>query len=98
MLHTGVVIDEMTANPLQIQGNAIVRSSSMYAQSTNSALRINGTVVRRDPPPGESEFRQRCVLTYTPTGVAADGWHPIEVKVKTRGAQVTARRGYPAAR
>jgi VWFA-related protein len=44
------------------------------------------------------EFRQRYVLTYTPTGVPADGWHPIEVRVKTRGAEVTARRGYYASK
>ena len=40
------------------------------------------------------EFRQRYVLTYVPTGVPAPGWHPLEVRVKGRSAQVTARRGY----
>lgn len=40
-----------------------------------------------------TEFRGRYWLTYSPTGVAADGWHPIEVTVKKRG-NVTARRGY----
>ena len=44
------------------------------------------------------EFRQRYVLTYTPTGVPATGWHPIEVRVKNRNVQVTARRGYYASR
>jgi VWFA-related protein len=44
------------------------------------------------------EFRQRYVLTYTPAGVPAAGWHPIEVRVKTRNVQVTARRGYYASR
>jgi len=44
------------------------------------------------------EFRQRYVLTYTPTGVPAPGWHPLEVRVKNRNVQVTARRGYYTSR
>jgi Ca-activated chloride channel family protein len=45
-----------------------------------------------------SEFRQRYVLSYTPTGVSSDGWHVIDVKLKGRNGQVRARRGYFAAR
>lgn len=41
-----------------------------------------------------TEFRSRYLLTYTPRGVEAGGWHPLEVKVKTRRARITARRGY----
>ena len=41
-----------------------------------------------------TEFRTRYLLTYTPTGVEATGWHPIDVRLKTRRAAVTARRGY----
>jgi VWFA-related protein len=41
-----------------------------------------------------SEFRTRYLLTYTPAGVDKGGWHPIEVRVKGRRANVTARRGY----
>jgi Ca-activated chloride channel family protein len=37
-------------------------------------------------------FRQRYVLTYTPRGVDAPGWHPVTVKVK--GRRVRARPGY----
>ena len=40
-----------------------------------------------------SRFSRRYVLGYTPTGVPAAGWHPIEVDVKG-GGDVTARRGY----
>ena len=29
------------------------------------------------------EFRQRYLLSYTPTGVSKPGWHKIEVRVKT---------------
>jgi VWFA-related protein len=41
-----------------------------------------------------AEFRQRYVVGYTPTGVPADGWHTIEVKLRGRSGQVKARRGY----
>jgi VWFA-related protein len=41
------------------------------------------------------EFRNRYLLTYSPTGVDQDGWHELEVRVKRRGAAVTAARpGY----
>ena len=41
-----------------------------------------------------TEFRSRYLLTYTPTGVDAGGWHPIQVKLKNKRGDVTARRGY----
>ena len=41
------------------------------------------------------EFRYRYLLTYTPAGVDQDGWHELEVRVRRRGAAVTAARpGY----
>lgn len=40
-------------------------------------------------------FRQRYVLTYAPTGVERDGWHPITIRIKGRGSyRVRARSGY----
>jgi VWFA-related protein len=42
------------------------------------------------------EFRQRYVISYTPRGVPAGGWHRLEVQVKGRGASVQARPGYQA--
>jgi VWFA-related protein len=40
------------------------------------------------------EFRNRYVLSYTPAGVSSSGWHPLEVKLKSKKGKVTARRGY----
>ena len=40
------------------------------------------------------EFRQRYLLSYTPTGVSKPGWHKIEVRVKRRGVSTRARAGY----
>jgi Ca-activated chloride channel family protein len=41
-----------------------------------------------------TEFRTRYLLTYTPRGVDAGGWHPIDVKLRNKKGKVTARRGY----
>jgi VWFA-related protein len=40
------------------------------------------------------EFRNRYVLSYTPTGVSATGWHRVEVRLKAKKGKVSARRGY----
>ncbi len=39
-------------------------------------------------------FRTRYLVTYTPTGVPASGWHPIEVRLKGAAGVVRARKGY----
>jgi VWFA-related protein len=41
-----------------------------------------------------TEFRSRYLLTYIPAGVEAGGWHPIDVKLKNKKGNITARRGY----
>ena len=40
------------------------------------------------------DFRTSYVLRYTPTGVAAAGWHDLEVKVRGGPYKVRARPGY----
>ena len=55
--------------------------------SSNSDLRATFTKTL-------AEFHDRYVLSYTPTGVSATGWHRLEVKVKGKSGKVTARRGY----
>jgi VWFA-related protein len=42
------------------------------------------------------EFRQRYLVSYTPRGVASEGWHRVDVKLKGRRATVRARPGYLA--
>ena len=39
------------------------------------------------------EFRQRYLVSYTPRGVAKEGWHKLDVRVKHSGT-VKARPGY----
>jgi VWFA-related protein len=40
------------------------------------------------------EFRQRYLVSYTPGGVRAGGWHRLDVRVRGRKAAVKARAGY----
>lgn len=43
------------------------------------------------------EARERYLITYSPTGVAAGGWHDVSVRVRGNGrADVRARPGYLA--
>jgi Ca-activated chloride channel family protein len=42
------------------------------------------------------EFRQRYLISYSPTGVAPDGWHRLDVRVKARRVTVKSRTGYQA--
>jgi len=42
------------------------------------------------------EFRQRYLISYSPTGVANSGWHRLEVRVKGRRVTVKSRAGYQA--
>lgn len=46
------------------------------------------------PWPIVAGFKQRYLIAYTPMGALNQGWHPIEVRVKGRRADVRARRGY----
>ena len=41
-----------------------------------------------------NRFSRRYLLSYSPTGVPRQGWHPIEVRMKDSSLTVTARRGY----
>jgi len=40
------------------------------------------------------EFRQRYLLSYTPSVATQPGWHALDVRVKGRSATVKARPGY----
>jgi VWFA-related protein len=41
-----------------------------------------------------AEMKTRYILTYSPPAPVRDGWHELEVKVKRKGVDVQARRGY----
>lgn len=56
------------------------------AESTRS---LRATFVR-----ALEEFRSRYLLSYSPRGVAKQGWHRLDVRIKGRRATVKARPGY----
>jgi VWFA-related protein len=41
-----------------------------------------------------AEMKTRYILTYSPEAPLREGWHELEVKVKRKGVDVHARRGY----
>lgn len=41
-----------------------------------------------------AEMKTRYILTYSPPAPVRDGWHDLEVRVKRKGVEVQARRGY----
>lgn len=41
-----------------------------------------------------NEFRQRYLISFSPSNVPADGWHPLTVRVKNRNLEIRARAGY----
>jgi VWFA-related protein len=42
------------------------------------------------------EFRHRYLVSYTPRGVAKDGWHRLDVRIRNRKPTIKARPGYLA--
>jgi Ca-activated chloride channel family protein len=57
-----------------------------YVSSTRDLSRVFASIV--------ADFKSRYLLTFAPKGVPPSGWHPIEVKLKGKTGNVTARRGY----
>jgi Ca-activated chloride channel family protein len=67
----------------------LARAGGGRAWSATSARALNqlfGRVL--------DELRSRYLLTYTPTGVAREGWHDVKVTLKGVRGEVTARPGY----
>jgi VWFA-related protein len=60
---------------------------SLYRIETNRDLRRAFVSIL-------DQFRQRYLLSYTPHDVPREGWHRLEVRVRTRRAIVRAREGY----
>ena len=58
------------------------------------AIESTKDLVRRRSRRILEEFRMRYLVSYSPQGVAAGGWHRLEVRVKNRGVTVQASRGY----
>jgi len=91
------------------RGDAVSYAVSVGANSNSSFLRelaslTGGTAYKLDSTRDLratflrilDEFRHRYLISYTPHGVARDGWHRLEVHLKNRHATIKARPGYLA--
>jgi VWFA-related protein len=79
----------------RVPPSAVTPFLTELSNSTGGAsLVASGDGLQRTFARVVGEFRTRYLLTYTPRGVEANGWHPIEVKLKNRKGKVNARRGY----
>jgi len=71
-----------------------------FLRDVSSATGGRVIEVDQDDDPGPAflevlrEFRRRYVVTYTPSGVAAGGWHRLDVRVRRGSARVRTRPGY----
>ena len=89
---SGVVIHvvELSNNPRGTpiaHGLADAGGGRVWQASSGRALReLFGKVLE--------ELRARYLLTYSPAGVAGDGWHDVKVTLKDARGDVTARPGY----
>jgi Ca-activated chloride channel family protein len=60
-------------------------------------LRINkGTALSETFRGILSQYRQRYLLTYSPSGPSSPGWHKLDVRLRAREGTVVAREGYVA--
>jgi Ca-activated chloride channel family protein len=72
--------------PFLTELSDVTGGATFVAPTAGSLRRVFARIV--------TQFRTRYLLAYTPRGVDAGGWHPIEVKLKNKKGQVAARRGY----
>jgi len=100
-LTAGTVIDAARRSDVVVYGVSVGRGQPEFLREFTSVA--GGRLFEIDKTANLSaiflevlqEFRQRYLLSYTPRGVAKDGWHRLEVRVKKRGT-VKARPGYLA--
>jgi VWFA-related protein len=60
-------------------------------------LRINkGTALSETFRGILAQYRQRYLLTYSPSGPSSPGWHKLDVRLRAREGTVVAREGYVA--
>jgi VWFA-related protein len=84
----GVSVGERAADPF-IGEMADVTGGTLYKAESSTDL---GAVFLKVL----DEFRQRYLISYSPQGVAGDGWHRLDVRVKGHRYTLKARPGYLA--
>ncbi len=78
--------EKLAALPTMTEVTNITGGHIFIAERADELAALFSAIVR--------QFRSRYVLTYRPQGVAAAGWHTIDLRLKGGKATITARRGY----
>jgi Ca-activated chloride channel family protein len=102
-LKAGAVIDAAKRSDAVVYAVAagLAPREAFLADLTNQT---GGRLFRTESTKGQSamflevldEFRQRYLVSYSPSGVPQQGWHELTVRVKGRNVTVRARPGYLA--
>ena len=100
-LHAGAVLDTAKRSDVVAYAVSVGRVKSEFLQDLTSFT--GGRLFEIEKTANLSsiflsvleEFRHRYLVSYTPRGVAKDGWHRLTVRVK-RNTTVKARPGYLA--
>ena len=87
---TEVVVFGVSAGRLRTPFlKALADTTGGDAVEIQSTSELRATLVRL-----LNEYRQRYLIAYSPTGVAASGYHAVKVSVSRKGATVKTRQGY----
>jgi len=95
-----VVVDAARRANSVVYAVATTDEATSFLRDVSSATGGRVIDVDQDDDPGPAflevlrEFRRRYVVTYTPTGVAAGGWHQLDVRVARGNVRVRTRPGY----
>ena len=81
------VSPEVVAKKNPLRNIATITGGSLF--EVNSSTNLGEVFLRI-----LDQFRQRYLLTFTPAGASAEGWHSLEVHLKNRPGEISARRGY----
>jgi VWFA-related protein len=100
----GIVVDWLAtkyknrtyfASPDEKFGAVTAPMEELVFRTGGQTFQANASNLKRLLVQHLTELRSSYVLTFTPTGVAHDdGWHKLEVKLKTQKGDVRARPGY----
>ena len=97
---TGTRLSQTGGRPGTVQRTILIKDAGKFLESLTEEtggrvlFATSNTDLRSAFTTTLAEFRDRYVLSYTPTGVAATGWHRLDVRLKGKRGKVTARRGY----
>lgn len=89
-----VVYTILPGDPLAGRAVSVLRLQALSLLTGGRLVRTHEDSVGSAVITAIEEFRQSYVLRYYPTGVAIDGWHKIDVKVRRGRYRIRSRLGY----